>query len=151
MKAIQILALAATVAAQKLCDQYGIAEGDTYTVNNNMWGMDSGTGSQCTVVDSFSGDSVAWHCTWNWSGGDNSVKSFPNSGLKLDNNKKLVSDISSIPSSAQWSYDNQDINADVAYDLFTAANKDHVTYNGDFELMIWFVFILNFFLRFSCF
>lgn len=140
MKSIQILALVATVAAQKLCDQYGTASGDMYTVNNNMWGMDSGTGSQCTVVDSFSGDSVAWHCDWNWSGGENSVKSFPNSGVKLD--KKLVSDISKISTSAEWKYDNTDIDADVAYDLFTAADKNHVTYSGDYELMIWCVVFL---------
>ncbi|KAL4892311.1 concanavalin A-like lectin/glucanase domain-containing protein [Aspergillus ambiguus] len=135
MKAINILTLAITAAAQELCDQYATSSSGAYTVNNNMWGMDSGSGSQCTYVDGTSGDGVAWHTTWNWSGGDSSVKSFPNSGVNLD--KKLVSEISSIPSSAAWGYDNTDIRADVAYDLFTAANIDHVTYSGDYELMIW--------------
>ncbi|KAL5360659.1 concanavalin A-like lectin/glucanase domain-containing protein [Aspergillus floccosus] len=135
MKTISIISLAAAVAAQELCEQYGTYSSGQYTVNNNMWGKDSGSGSQCTYVDGISGNGVAWHTTWNWSGGDNSVKSYPNSGVQLE--KKFVSDISSIPTTAEWSYDNTDIRADVAYDLFTAADINHVTYSGDYELMIW--------------
>ncbi|KAL2823443.1 concanavalin A-like lectin/glucanase domain-containing protein [Aspergillus cavernicola] len=135
MKTIHILPLlAAAATAQELCDQYGYYSSDGYTVNNNMWGMDAGTGSQCTYIDSISSDGLAWHTTWNWSG-DMSVKSYPNSGLEFD--KRLVSNISSIPTTAEWSYDNTDINADVAYDLFTAADINHETSSGDYELMIW--------------
>ena len=32
---------------------------------------------------------------------------------------------------------NQNIRANVAYDLFTAANSGHGTSSGDYELMIW--------------
>lgn len=139
MKTISILSLAAAVAAQELCEQYGTHTSGQYTINNNMWGKDSGSGSQCTYFDGVSGDGVAWHTTWNWSGGENSVKSYPNSGVQLE--KKFVSDISSIPTTAKWSYDNTDIRADVAYDLFTAADINHVTYSGDYELMIWCVIV----------
>ncbi|KAF7588993.1 hypothetical protein BBP40_004924 [Aspergillus hancockii] len=135
MKAVQILALATAVAAQSLCTQYGTHSSSGYTVNNNMWGKDSGTGSQCTYVDKISRDGVSWHVKWHWSGGDYSVKSYPNSGVELQ--KKHVKDISSIPTSTKWRYDNTNINADVAYDLFTAADINHVTYSGDYELMIW--------------
>ncbi|KAF9890644.1 hypothetical protein FE257_005775 [Aspergillus nanangensis] len=135
MKATQILSLAGVAVAQELCAQYDTYTSGPYTVNNNMWGMDSGSGSQCTYVDSIGDSGVAWHSTWTWSGGDSSVKTFPNSGVALD--KKLVSEISSIPTTAEWSYDNSNINADVAYDLFTAADINHVTYSGDYELMIW--------------
>ncbi|KAJ5959730.1 uncharacterized protein N7479_006880 [Penicillium vulpinum] len=135
MKATLILTLAAAVSAQQICDQYGSYNKGIYTVNNNMWGMDSGSGWQCTTVDSISDSGVSWHTQWSWYGGENSVKTFPNSGVKLD--FKLVSELTSIKTSAKWSYDKTNINADVAYDLFTAADKNHVTYSGDYELMIW--------------
>lgn len=135
MKPIHILLPIAAAFAQEICEQYGTVSDGGYIVNNNLWGQDSGQGNQCTTVDSISGDGVAWHTTWTWSGGDNAVKSYANSGLILD--PVLVSDTSSIPSTAQWSYDNTDITANVAYDLFTAADQNHETYSGDYELMIW--------------
>ncbi|KFY98135.1 hypothetical protein V500_01796 [Pseudogymnoascus sp. VKM F-4518 (FW-2643)] len=129
--------LFSTVLAQQqtLCDQYGSYNSAPYTVNNNLWGESSGTGSQCTYVDSISSSGVAWHTTWSWSGGDNQVKSYANS--QIDLTKKYVSDIGTIPTSVNWQYDNTNINADVSYDLFTAADINHVTYSGDYELMIW--------------
>jgi xyloglucan-specific endo-beta-1,4-glucanase len=139
MKALSVVFILLSVALaqlQTLCDQYGTYEGDGgYTVNNNLWGEDSGSGSQCTYVDSISGSGVGWHTTWTWSGADNQVKSYANSQVGLT--KKYVSDISSIPTSVDWTYDNTAINADVSYDLFTAADINHVTYSGDYELMIW--------------
>lgn len=134
MKPIHILLPITAAVAQELCEQYGVVSSDGYIVNNNMWGQDSGTGSQCTTVESISSSGVQWHTTWTWSG-EGSVKSYPNSGLTFD--PVLVSGIGSIPSTAEWSYDNTDIDADVAYDLFTAADQSHETSSGDYELMIW--------------
>lgn len=51
--------------------------------------------------------------------------------------KKLISNIGSLPSSAQWSYTGNNIRANVAYDLFTASNPNHDTSSGDYELMVW--------------
>ncbi|KAF7168913.1 hypothetical protein CNMCM5623_001819 [Aspergillus felis] len=136
MKTVAIFgALFSSALAQTLCGQYATDSNGRYTVNNNLWGEGSGSGSQCTYVDSISNSGVAWHTTWTWSGGDNQVKSYANSQVALT--KKLVSQISSIPTAVQWSYDNTNIRADVAYDLFTAADINHVTYSGDYELMIW--------------
>ncbi|KAJ5945354.1 hypothetical protein N7516_005522 [Penicillium verrucosum] len=136
MKTTLILALAAAAAsAQELCEQYGVHSEGKYIVNNNMWGKDSGTGSQCTTVDGIADTGVSWHTKWSWSGGEGEVKTYPNSGVELD--VKLVSELKSIKTSAKWGYDNSDINADVAYDLFTAADKNHETSGGDYELMIW--------------
>ncbi|KAL2789054.1 concanavalin A-like lectin/glucanase domain-containing protein [Aspergillus keveii] len=134
MKAVSLIPLITYAAAQQLCEQYGVVSSNGYIVNNNMWGQDSGTGTQCTTVDSISSDGVAWHTTWTWSG-DMTVKSYPNSGLVFD--PVLVRDISSIQTMAEWGYDNAEINADVAYDLFTAADSSHETSSGDYELMIW--------------
>ncbi|KAJ5819794.1 endoglucanase-1 [Penicillium riverlandense] len=125
----------AAAQSQTLCSQYAAATSGAYSVNNNLWGESAGSGSQCTYVDSLSSSGASWSTTWTWSGGDNSVKSYANSDFAL--NKMLVSQISSIPTSVQWGYDNTDIRADVSYDLFTAADINHVTYSGDYELMIW--------------
>ncbi|EAW12022.1 glycoside hydrolase family 12 protein [Aspergillus clavatus NRRL 1] len=136
MKIVAALTAFLSVAlAKPLCEQYGSYTSGRYNVNNNVWGKDSGSGSQCTYVDGISGSGAAWHTTWSWSGGKNSVKSYPNSGVALK--KKLVSELTSIPTAVKWSYDNTNIRADVSYDLFTAADINHVTYSGDYELMIW--------------
>lgn len=118
------------------CAQYGSYTSGAYSVNNNLWGEGAGSGSQCTKVNSVSGSGVSWSTTWTWSGGSSSVKSYANSGVAFT--KKLVSQVNSIPTSVQWNYDNTNINADVSYDLFTAADINHVTYSGDYELMIWY-------------
>ncbi|RYP74925.1 hypothetical protein DL771_002709 [Monosporascus sp. 5C6A] len=130
------LAPAALVQSQSLCGQYSYYASSGYEFNNNMWGQGSGSGSQCTYVDRASSGGVAWHTTWSWSGGQNNVKSYPYSGRQLPT-KKLVSQIGSIPTSTSWSYSNTNIRANVAYDLFTAADPNHATSSGDYELMIW--------------
>ncbi|KAG2420674.1 endoglucanase A precursor [Aspergillus terreus] len=132
---IGLSTLAATVLGQELCAQYDSASSPPYSVNNNLWGKDQGTGEQCVYVDSLSSSGASWHTTWTWSGGEGTVKSYSNSGVTFD--KKLVSDVQSISTSVSWSQDNTDVNADVAYDLFTAANVDHATSSGDYELMVW--------------
>ncbi|KAJ5243932.1 hypothetical protein N7489_004028 [Penicillium chrysogenum] len=133
-----LIALATAAFAQQktLCGQYETYSSGAYIVNNNLWGKDSGSGSQCASVNSISDSGVSWSTTWDWSGGEDNVKSYPNSGL-VALKKQPVSDISSIPSSVKWNYDNTDIRADVAYDLFTAADINHDTSSGDYELMVW--------------
>ncbi|RAO65734.1 uncharacterized protein BHQ10_001746 [Talaromyces amestolkiae] len=131
-----LLGLASAAYAQSLCSQYSSYTSGQYTVNNNLWGESSGSGSQCTYVNSISNSGVSWSTTWAWQNSNSQVKSYANSQLS-GLTKKLVSNIGSIPTSVQWSYSNTNINADVSYDLFTAADINHVTYSGDYELMIW--------------
>ncbi|PYH41259.1 concanavalin A-like lectin/glucanase [Aspergillus saccharolyticus JOP 1030-1] len=90
------LAAGAAVAQQaQLCDQYATYTGGVYTINNNLWGKDAGSGSQCTTVNSASSAGTSWTTKWNCF------------------DKKLVSQISRIPTAARWSYDNTGIRADV--------------------------------------
>jgi xyloglucan-specific endo-beta-1,4-glucanase len=121
---------------QTLCDQYGYWSGNGYEINNNIWGKDSGSGSQCTYVDNASSSGVSFHMTWNWSGGQNNVKSFPYIGKQISKGRKITS-IDSMQTSVSWSYNTQSIRADVAYDIFTASDPNHSTSSGDYELMIW--------------
>ncbi|KXG50757.1 Glycoside hydrolase, family 12 [Penicillium griseofulvum] len=133
-----LIALASTAFGQieTLCQQYGYYSKGSYSLNNNLWGMASGTGSQCLNVNSVSDSGVSWSTTWKWTGGDNSVKSYPYSGF-TGLKRQPVSGIGSIPTSVKWSYDNTNIRADVAYDIFTAADINHDPSSGDYELMIW--------------
>ena len=135
---ILLFALPAIVQAQKLCSQFGYHSSNGYYINNNGWGADAGEGGQCTYVDSMGEIGVSWHTNWTWSGGDFNVKAYPYSGRELIS-KALVSDITSLSTKAEWEYSGDAIRANVAYDLFTAANPNHDGSSGDYELMIWHV------------
>lgn len=120
---------------QELCDQYEYWSGNGYEVNNNLWGQDSGTGSQCTYIDGSSDSGLQWHTQWQWEGSPNEVKSYVNSGKMFDRGR-TISSISSMQTSASWQYDT-DVRANVAYDIFTAEDPNHATSGGDYEVMIW--------------
>lgn len=136
MKAALLSILTPLAMAQSLCGQFDYHSQDGYYVNNNAWGKDAGTGSQCTTIDEISDIGVKWHTDWDWSGGDYDVKAYPYSGRELYD-KKLVSDINGIPTKAEWNYGGDNIRANVAYDLFTAADPEHDISSGDYEIMIW--------------
>ena len=122
--------------AQTLCDQYGYYAANGYYFNNNMWGRNYGSGSQCTYIDYTSPNNVGFRAQWTWSGGQDNVKAYPYAGKTLSQ-KRLVSQIGSIPTSVSWNYQGSNLRANVAYDLFTASNPNHDTSSGDYELMIW--------------
>jgi xyloglucan-specific endo-beta-1,4-glucanase len=120
-----------------LCEQYGYWSANGYEVNNNNWGKASATsGSQCTTVDSASSSGVAWHTTWTWEGNPGSVKSYAYSGRWVAKGHTIAS-IRSMSTSVSWDYDTSNIRANVAYDIFTAKDPNHVNSSGDYELMIW--------------
>lgn len=103
---------------------------------SSQWGRNSGSGSQCTYIDYTSPNNVGFHTQWTWSGGQDNVKAYPYAGKTLSS-KRLVSQIGSIPTSVSWNYQGNNLRANVAYDLFTAADPNHDTSSGDYELMIW--------------
>ncbi|KAI0490133.1 endoglucanase [Xylaria cf. heliscus] len=130
-------ALLSLAWAQDLCGQYSYySSSNGYYFNNNAWGQSAGTGSQCTHVDKILNPGVQWHAEWNWSGGTNNVKGYPYAGRQLSTKKK-VNSIGSIPTKAEWRYLGDNIRANIAYDLFTAADPNHSTSSGDYELMVW--------------
>lgn len=122
--------------AQSLCDQFSYHSSNGFYLNNNEWGSGSGTGEQCTYINTISDAGVSWQTEWTWSGSENNVKSFPYSGRQLGE-KKLVNSIGSIPNAVEWWYEGTNVRANVAYDLFTAADQNHDISSGDYELMIW--------------
>jgi xyloglucan-specific endo-beta-1,4-glucanase len=112
-------------------------------LSNNLWGDAGTSGSQCTYLDSSSGSGLSWQTQWQWGSGASYVKSYANSALNVPKNR-LLSSISSIPTTADWAYSTTNgVQADVSYDLFTSSNPNHVTYSGDYELMIWYVHVMS--------
>jgi xyloglucan-specific endo-beta-1,4-glucanase len=123
--------------AASLCSQYAYYAANGYEFNNNNWGKGAASsGSQCTTVQSTSGSGVSWSTSWTWAGGQNNVKSFANVGKQFARGLNMGK-IKSMPTSITWDLSNRDVRADVAYDIFTAANPNHDTSSGDYELMIW--------------
>ncbi|KAH8602383.1 endoglucanase [Bisporella sp. PMI_857] len=119
-----------------LCSQYAYLSANGYDILNNLWGISTATsGSQCTYYNGASGSSVAFSSTWTWAGDANTVKSYIYAGRQFT--RKKVSDIGSLPTTVSWTYDATNIRANVAYDIFTHPDANHVNYNGEYELMIW--------------
>lgn len=126
-----------TAAAAALCSQYAYQSVNGYELLNNLWGMSSSgtSGSQCTNYDGPAGSGIAFSSTWQWKGDQNTVKSYIYAGRQFT--RKKVSDIRSLPTTVQWSYNTTDQRANVAYDIFTSTDPNHANSSGDFELMIW--------------
>ena len=53
---------------EEVCGQWDSIESGPYTIYNNLWGMESAQGKQCTGVDSGNGTTLAWHTNWSWTG-----------------------------------------------------------------------------------
>ncbi|KAI6607080.1 Endoglucanase cel12C [Pyricularia oryzae] len=118
--------------ATTVCGQWDSVQTGGYTVYNNLWGKDSGTGSQCLTVDGVSSGLLSWSTSWSWSGGQYNVKSYPNAVVSAP--AARLSAISSIPTRWQWSYTGNSMVANVAYDLFTNSNCGTTP---EYEIMVW--------------
>jgi xyloglucan-specific endo-beta-1,4-glucanase len=116
---------------ESLCGLYAYWSNDNYELLNNLWGKDTATsGSQCTYLDGTAGGGIQWSSTWTWNGSPDSVKSYPYAGRKVAKGRK-ISDVTRMPTAVTWKYDRTDIRANVAYDVFTAADPNHVNSSGD--------------------
>ncbi|KAK7185913.1 hypothetical protein DPSP01_009937 [Paraphaeosphaeria sporulosa] len=121
-----------------LCTQYAYYATNNYEILNNLWGKDSATsGSQCTYFEGTSGSGIKWSSTWTWQGGENNVKSYVYAGRLLTKGN-TVAKVKTMQSQINWSYNTtNNVRANVAYDIFTASDPNHVNSSGDYELMIW--------------
>ncbi|KAJ8457285.1 hypothetical protein ONZ51_g11628 [Trametes cubensis] len=129
-----------------------------YTLCQNLWGADTGVGSQTTTLLSFSGNSVSWSTTYQWSQSPDNVKSYPNVGHNTAKGMQVcfltsppeqqdseriakLQDIVSAPTSWQWTYQSasSDLRADVSYDIWTGVPQsgDPASAASSYEIMIW--------------
>ena len=90
------------------CGQYQSQSSGPYTLYTNGWGFSSGTGSQCSQIDSYSSTAgLAWSTTWSWSGTPNQVKSYTN--VETGFTKKQIGTYTSMPTTWKWSYTGTDL------------------------------------------
>ncbi|KAF3941967.1 Endoglucanase-1 [Dactylella cylindrospora] len=124
-----------TPSSSDFCGQWDLRETDAFILYNNLWGMGSATsGSQCTGLDYASGNTIRWHTSWSWQGGQYNVKSYANANLKFT--PRRLSAVSSIPTTLQFSYTGTSgMVANVAYDMFTASTSGSNT--PEYEIMVW--------------
>ncbi|KAI8986251.1 concanavalin A-like lectin/glucanase domain-containing protein [Trametes punicea] len=111
-----------------------------YTLCQNLWGADTGVGSQTTTLLSASGNSVSWSTTYQWSQSPDNVKSYPNVYHNSAKGMQLQ-DIVTAPTSWQWNYQSasSDLRADVSYDIWTGVPQsgDPASSASSYEIMIW--------------
>jgi xyloglucan-specific endo-beta-1,4-glucanase len=65
------------------------------------------------------------------------VKSYVYSGRQVTKGNTIAK-IKNMPTQIDWNYNTTNgVRANVAYDIFTATDPNHVNSSGDYELMIW--------------
>lgn len=118
--------------ATQQCGQYASQSSAPYTLNTNGWGWSSGTGSQCSEINSVSGNTIAWDTTWSWSGTPTQVKSYTN--VQSGFTQKQLSAYTSIPTTWNWNYTGTGLSCNVAYDTFVGTSPSG---SNTFEVMVW--------------
>lgn len=117
------------------CARYGLFEHGLFTMYNNLWNQPKATGTQCSVLQQGSNQSVSWSTTWNWQPKTHqpNVISYANVEMSFES----LSDISNYTSiSTRWQAEYTCSNhvANVAYDIFLENEKDGQVV---IEIMIW--------------
>ncbi|KAM5541143.1 hypothetical protein V8D89_005072 [Ganoderma adspersum] len=130
----------AGVSAQTTLQGNDCSAAGAYTLCQNLWGADTGTGSQTTTLRAASGNSVSWETSYTWANSPDNVKSYPNVGHNTAKGMQLQ-DITSAPTSWQWYYQSasSDLRADVSYDIWTGVppSGDVASAASSYEIMIW--------------
>ncbi|KAK0494833.1 endocellulase [Armillaria luteobubalina] len=133
-------ALAAVASCQTLSGQYDCTTGGEYSLCQNLWGKNSGVGSQTSTLISTSGNNISWTTTWNWQNNPNNVKSYANVLSATSKGKQLAA-ITHAPTTWNWSYlsESSGIRADVSYDIWfgVAPSGTAATTSSSYEIMIW--------------
>lgn len=116
-----------------------------YWVNNNQWGADGVSGTQCVWDTCSSGNTIGWGTDWSWSGGAaNQVKSYASVvlgwhwGWQVSNTGLPVQISSNSDVTCGWTYNVTTTGTfNVAYDLFTSTSSDPGSGDPTDEIMIW--------------
>lgn len=71
------------------------------------------------------------------------MKSYVYAGRILTKGNTIAK-IKSMPTEINWNYNQtSNVRANVAYDVFTATDPNHVNSSGDYELMVWYAYALS--------
>ncbi|KAI0642890.1 concanavalin A-like lectin/glucanase domain-containing protein [Trametes meyenii] len=135
-----LVLLAHFAAGQKTLQGNDCTAAGAYTLCQNLWGANTGVGSQSTTLLSTNGNSVSWSTTYQWSQSPDNVKSYPNVYHNTAKGMQLQ-DIVTAPTNWQWYYQSAspDLRADVSYDIWFGAPQsgDPASAASSYEIMIW--------------
>jgi hypothetical protein len=155
VRAVVVLALVAgggllaapPASAATDCAPFGSITVGRYWLNNNLWGQNSGSGTQCITSNSSSGTQIGWSTNWSWTGQSNSVKSYDSSvlgwhwGVKVPNTGLPTQLSANRNVNTSWQYavtQNGANTLNVSYDLWlhTISNPTFANNPTD-EVMVW--------------
>lgn len=132
-------------AVDRQCEAFAEIPMGRYWVNNNLWGQDAGSGTQCVEDTYRNGEAIGWRTDWDWTGEPYQVKSYASAvlgwhwGWKSDDTGLPVRLSSGTPVPSAWDYSvSTDGTAAVNYDLWLhdVAAPDWADDPVD-EVMIW--------------
>lgn len=117
-----------------------------YWLNSNLWGAETGTGSQSLWETSQSDTTIGWGTRWDWDGQGTSVKSYNCSVLGWHWGWKLADTGLPLQLKEQrnvqtsWDFHLQETKPgglNVSYDLWLSSDPQLGNTNADHEIMIW--------------
>jgi hypothetical protein len=140
-----LLAPATPANAANTCTAFGSVTQGKYWINNNLWGQSSGSGWQCIWDNYTSGNTIGWGTNWNWTGQQNSVKSYASSVLGwhwgwVNSNTGLPVQLSANRNvNTGWNFSvSQTGTLNVAYDLWAHTISNPTWQNNPTdEIMVW--------------
>jgi len=116
-----------------------------YYLYNNLWGADTGSGSQCIWKSPCGRAHLAWGTSWNWTGPPDTIKSYASVvwgwhwGWKVDGTGLPVRLVSIRSLRTAWSFNltlARPGGTNVAYDMSLSKNPDPGDKNPKGEVMI---------------
>jgi xyloglucan-specific endo-beta-1,4-glucanase len=115
-------------------------------LSNNLWGAQTGSGSQCVWNTSIRGSNIAWGTSWNWSGRADSIKSYVSMvlgwhwGWKLPDTGLPVQLSANRNIHTSWEFNLDQLTPggmNVSYDIWLSTNARLGNANPSDEIMIW--------------
>ena len=132
---------------KKLCSNGDFTILDKIYLFNNLWGEKSGSGSQCSWVETFDENEkdISWNSNWDWYENDLLIKSYVSIvygwhwGWKV-RDIALPAEIAELKQiKTNWEFDIREErkgNINITYDIWLS-NKKINNENPDEEIMIW--------------
>ncbi|KAF9257397.1 endocellulase [Marasmius fiardii PR-910] len=137
---LSLLLLTVFSAGQTITGPTECLQAGNYQLCQNLWGRDSGVGSQNSTLLFQLDNNLSWSTTWNWTDGPNSPKSFANVESQVAKGVQLQN-IASVPTAWAWSYQSKSnpIRANVAYNIWLGAEPvgAPASVNSSYGIMIW--------------
>jgi xyloglucan-specific endo-beta-1,4-glucanase len=131
---------------EQLCNDGDSIIMGKYWLNSNLWGAQTGSGSQCLWDTSSNGSNIAWGTEWDWTGQYDAVKSYNCAvlgwhwGWKLPNTELPLQLSAHQNIYTSWIFDLTQTTPggiNVSYDLWLSANPHLGNASADTEIMIW--------------